>query len=230
MLSRTAKEGPVSAVIANKKEPSKPLSYQHHKHMHQSITSTRRGNGTIIALACVAVAILGIIVLGSIYVSYSNSEVRLRNAITAKQVDNKSELDNMQKKIGQTAQVTQEQARALQALVVGYASSRSQPDSGKFATLVREAVPNLDQSTYKQLMNIITGSRDAFTMRQKELLDLKREHDNIRTTFPGSLIVGGRPEIVVVIVTSDRAEENFRTGKDNDTSLFSTPDNKVEKK
>ena len=49
---------------------------------------------------------------------------------------------------------------------------------------------------------------------------MKREHDNQSTTFPGSFIVGGRPEIEVTIVTSTRAEENFRTGKDDDTTVF----------
>lgn len=193
------------------------------KHHHQ------KGSTQLIVLGLIGVFVLFLIIIGAVWVSTSNNEVRLRNSITAKQRDNASELDNMQKKIGQTAQVTQEQARALKELVVGYAASRTVQDSGKFATLVREAVPTLDQSTYKELMRIITSSRDAFTMRQKELLDLKREHDNVRTTFPGSLIVGGRPEITVVIVTSERAEESFRTGKDDDTTLFHQPSTKVEK-
>lgn len=172
--------------------------------------------------AALGSGLFGIILfVGILWMNVSNSEIRLRNTITAKQRDNMSELDNMQKKIMQSGEVTQEQARALKELVVGYASSRTSPDSGKFATLVREAVPTLDQSTYKQLMNIITGSRDSFTMRQKELLDLKRSHDDVRTVFPGSLFVGWRPEIQVQIVTSAKAENSFATGQDNDTSIFS---------
>lgn len=162
--------------------------------------------------------ILAIMVV-SVYFGYSNAEVRLRNTITAKQTDNQSELDNMQKKIAQSAGITQEQAKYVKDLIIGNAQARS-TGSGQLATLVREAVPNVDISTFKQLMNVVTSSRDSFTMRQKEILDLKREHDNLRTTFPSSLVCGGRPEIKVVVVTSDRAEESFRTGKDNDIDLF----------
>jgi hypothetical protein len=77
----------------------------------------------------------------------------------------------------------------------------------------------VDTSTFNNLMNIITGSRDAFTMRQKELLDLKREHDNLLTTFPANVFLQGRPHIDVMVVTSARATEAFTTGQDNNVSL-----------
>jgi hypothetical protein len=165
----------------------------------------------------VAVAVL----VGLMYVSYSNSEKRLRNAITAKQTDNRSELDNLQKKISQNAQVTEAQMQLIKDVVIGNSEARAQKNGGTLATFVREAVPNVDTKTSTQLMNIITSSRDSFTQRQKEILDLKREHDNIVDTFPGSLFVGGRPKIDVVVVTSTRAEESFRTGKDDDVNVFS---------
>lgn len=166
-----------------------------------------------VLLGIAGTGLLAIIICASVWISTSNSEIGLRNAITAKQRDNQSELDNMQKKIVQSGMVTREQSEQVVKLV------RTTPQ-GAVLTAVHEAIPNLDQSTYRQLMNVVTSSRDAFTMRQKEILDLKREHDNIRTTFPGSFIVGGRPEIQVQIVTSDRAEAAFVSGKDNDVNLF----------
>lgn len=162
--------------------------------------------------------LVGVFLLGMMWVNYSNAEVRLRNQITAKQRDNQSELDNVQKKISQTVQVTDMQMAALKDIIVGNAEARK-GGSGSLATFVKEAVPNVDTTTFNNLQNIIAGSRDAFTMRQKELLDLNREHDNLIDTFPSSFIVGSRGKIDVVIVTSGRAKDSFKTGEDNDVKL-----------
>jgi len=72
------------------------------------------------------------------------------------------------------------------------------------------------------LQNIIIGSRDSWTMRQKELLDLKREHDNLIDVFPSSVVCGilGREKIDVTIVVSLKAEQDFKSGSDNDIKLF----------
>lgn len=167
--------------------------------------------GTVSALAIA-------LVLFGMNMSYSNTEVRLRNQLTAKQKDNENELDNLKKKISQTVQVTDLQKQMLVDVVIGQAQARK-GGSGSLATLVHESVPNVDVSIFKNLLNLIAGSRDSWTMRQKELLDLKREHDNVLTVAPSSWFVGGRPHIEVVIVTSGATKEAFRTGEDNDTKL-----------
>ncbi len=179
-------------------------------------------NKTIIAVLATFGVITAIVIGTIIYgISINNEEVGLRNLITAKQRDNVSELDNMQKKIGQSAQVPPAQMQALKDVVVGYAQARSgEGGAGSFINAVHEAIPNVDQKTYTNLQNIITGSRDAFTHRQKEILDLKRAHDDIRTKFPASLICGSRPEIQVQIVTSTRAMGDFKAGADDNTKLF----------
>lgn len=165
-----------------------------------------------------AILLVAVVIFASMFVSYSNQERRLRNQITAKQRDNTSELDNVQKKISQSVQVTDLQMAAIKDIIVGNAQARK-GGSGTLATFVTEAVPNLDTTTFQNLQNVIAGSRDAFTMRQKELLDLKREHDNLIDTWPSSMIVGGRGKIDVVIVTSSRVKENFSNGEDNDIKL-----------
>jgi hypothetical protein len=179
--------------------------------------------GWIIALAVGGSLILLLVVMLLYGIGVNNKEARLRNAITAKQVDNTNEYDNMWKKIKQSAEVTDGQKEALRQIFVDHAKARS-GDGGKNAIMlwIKESIPNVDTSTFNQLMNIVTGSRDRFTMRQKELLDLKREHDNMIDTFPSSMILGflGRAKIDVVIVTSSRTKEAFRTGEDDDVSVF----------
>jgi hypothetical protein len=168
----------------------------------------------------VIVAVVGVVMVAGMYFSYSNTEIRQRNLIVAKQKDNQSEFDNMVKKIGQVAQVTQESMKMIKEIIVGNSTARG--GGGSLFKMVTEAVPNLDVSsqTFRDLVNIITASRDSFTMRQKEILDLKRVHDNIIDVFPSSMFVGGRGKISVVIVTSTRADEAFKTGKDDNLNVF----------
>ena len=80
-----------------------------------------------------ATVLVAVIIVGLMYVSYSNREKRLRNQITAKQADNTSELDNVQKKISQTVQVSEIQMEALKDIIVGNAQARK-GGSGTLAT------------------------------------------------------------------------------------------------
>jgi hypothetical protein len=185
-------------------------------------------------IGCGIFLVLGLVIaliLGIFFVTTMNKETRLRNQITAKQTDNTSEYDNLWKKLSQSAQVTDAQKEALREIIVGNAQARKS-GGGSLATVVHEAVPTVDTSTFNNLLNIVTSSRDAWTMRQKELIDLKREHDNIIDLFPSNLIcmVLGRQKIDIKIVTSSRTGEAFKTGKDDDVDLFNRKkETKVEK-
>ena len=174
---------------------------------------------TIGAIAILVIGFVFTLTIGIMYVNTSNSEIRLRNQIGTVQVDNQNEFDNMWKKISQVAQVTKAERASVEKIIIGYADQRTSGGSGSFINAVREALPNIDNAAFLNLQNIIVASRDSFTNRQTQLLDLKREHDNLLMTFPGSIFVGGREQIEVTIVTSDRTVETFETGVDNDVSL-----------
>jgi len=190
--------------------------------------------GLIITLGIVGIFVLILFVLGGSVIGTFNREVSLRTTIEQKQVDNRSEFDNFWKKISQVAQVTDAQKNAIKEILVGYADARSQgrDGNGSFINALHEAIPNLDLTTFNNLQNIIVGSRDGFTMRQKELLDLKREHDKLLRTFPSNIILGmfGRKPIDVMIVTSTKTEKTFETGKDDDVNVFPVAKPNVEKK
>lgn len=162
------------------------------------------------------------IIIGSI-IGLSNTEVELRTLIEAKQKDNSSEFNNMFTKISQVAQVSSKQMESLKDIFTSYADARSNEGQGKMMSWIQEAIPNVDTATFNNLQNIITSSRDAWTMRQKELIDLSREHTVMLRRFPAGWILStfmGRKPIEIVIVTSSRTEEAFKTGKDDDISVF----------
>ena len=179
------------------------------------------------SLASIAAAtILSLVVVGGMYFSYNNSEVKLRNLIEAKQTDNGSELDNMMKKITQIAEVTNEGQKAIREFVVGNSQVRANGQGkGTLFAMVTEAVPDVNPTSnlFINLMNTITSSRDAWTMRQKELVNMKASHDNILDTYPSRFFVvtlGGKDEIEIQIVTSTRANDAMESGVDDEVKLF----------
>jgi hypothetical protein len=178
-------------------------------------------------------ALLGLVVLlvlgaGSILiygVSVSNAEIGLRNLINAKQRDNKAEFDNMKHKIGEVATVSEFQFEKLKEIFTEYAKARTSGGEHALASWVKESVPNVDTKTFENLQNIIVSSRDSWTQRQKELLDQGRQHTDLLTKFPSSLILSGilgRQPIEITIVTSTATEKAFQTGKDDDTLKMGT--------
>jgi len=177
----------------------------------------------IIALGIGAVIFIAVLVLVIMAIGYKNKEVELYNQIEAKKTDNKSEFDNMWKKIKQSAEVTDAAKDALIEIFQRHAEARSggQPAGGSLATWIHESVPNVqpDSMPFNNLMNIITAARDRWTMRQKELIDYKREYDNLVQKIPSRFFVTDRkPEII--IITSSKTEETFQKGADDDIDLF----------
>jgi hypothetical protein len=172
----------------------------------------------------VGIFAIGILVWG---VGVSNTEVTLRNQITAKQTDNKNQFDSMFKSQMQAFQVTDAQRQMLYDVIVGNSKARAGQGGGSLATSVTEAVPNLDKSSdlYTNLMNTVTSLRAVWTRKQTELIDYKREHDNLIDKIPSSIVCSllGRRKIEITIVTSSRAENAFATGKDDDIDLRPRP-------
>ena len=172
------------------------------------------------ALAVVGIILLLAIVVGVMWMNAHNREVSLRKTMKAKQVDNKNEYDGTWKKIAQAAQVSEKQKEGFREIFEGHAKARGGMKEGAVMQWLQESVPNVDLKTYQNLQNIIVGARDRFVMRQKELLDLKREHDTLLSSFPSMLFVGGRGEIDVTIVTSTKTEKTFAEGVEDDIDVF----------
>lgn len=175
----------------------------------------------IIAIVIAAV-LIGLVLFG-MSVGYNNSDARFRNLAKTKQEDNNNEYDAMWKKIAQVAEVTEAQKDALKDIFEGYAKARTgSGEGGSVAKWIQESVPHVDTSTFNNLQNIIVSSRDRFTQRQKELLDIKREHDNLLDTALSRWFISNTTRIDVQIVTSTRTKKAFETGVDDDVNVFKT--------
>lgn len=175
----------------------------------------------MVLTAALIIAFVTVSLLVTHMVSVNNSEVYLRNLIHAKQQDNVSEYDNMWKKISQAAKVTRAQKTALLEIFRAHAEARGGSSGNAVISWLKESVPSVDTTTFNNLQNIIAAGRDNFTLRQKELLDLKQKHDTLLDSFPSGVYLSmlGREKIDVTIITSSRAQKAFETGRDDDVNI-----------
>jgi hypothetical protein len=175
----------------------------------------------VLAAILIGGFLLSVLIVGSWAFGVYNQAFTLRNQYEMKVKANEAVFDNMWKKIAQTAQVTDAQKDALKEIFTGYAEARSGGKTGgTFINAVREAIPTVDTTTFRNLQNIITGSRDEWTANQIALVDIAREH-NLLLKFPSSIVMGfaGFTKIDPKVITSTRTEQTFKTGKDDDVGL-----------
>ena len=176
-------------------------------------------------------AIVGLLVVmviafvGMALVGFHNTETDLRVAYEAKIDANKADFDNTWKTISQVAQVPSKYKDDFQGVFTSYMEARKGGNTGKgeLLSFLSEAVPQYDaQALYLKVQTVVEAKRESWTSRQKELRDIKREHDKLIRQVPGAVYNAflGRDALEVILVTSDKTEEAFTTGADNDVSLF----------
>jgi len=177
-------------------------------------------NIIIAIVACMLLLIIGLASLGGMYVSYNNKYIGIKNLMVNKIKDNKTEYDNMWKKIKGVAQVTEKDRSSLMEIFVGHADARTNKGGQPVMNWIKESVPTIDSSTFKNLQNIIISSRDSWTMRQKELIDMKREMDNLLEKIPSCWFLSSKESIEIKVVTSTKTEKAFESGVDDDVDVF----------
>jgi len=157
------------------------------------------------------------------YFTISNHEVQLRNSILAQQKANTVVFDNTWKIIKQQAGVTDQYKDSFKEIYTQIFSERygtQNERAGALMSWITEQNPQFDTKLYSQLMTSIEAQRTIFTTNQKKLIDLKREHDTYLEVFPNWLFIGGRSKINIKIVTSEKTEQVFQEGQENDINLF----------
>lgn len=155
-------------------------------------------------------------------VGVSNTEIELREQAVAQEKDNQNIYDKTWKIISQKAQIADKYAKEFKDIYANLMNERYEGDEKSNPTFkwIHEQNPKFSTEMYKDLGDSISSCRAEFARVQSRLIDIKREHDVLRKRFPSKLIVGGREELIVTIVTSSKTDEVFKTGKDDDVELF----------
>ncbi len=151
-----------------------------------------------------------------------NDEIDLRTAIAQKKNDVEATFDKMFKVLKQTASVTDEYKNAFKDIYPALIEGRyKQNGDGSLMKWVQESNPTFDVSLYKDLINAIDVERNGFLTTQRQLMDLKKEHDNLRLKWPSKWFINDDvKEIEITIVSSTHAKEVMKSGKDDDIDLF----------
>src|SRR3972149_3482116 len=116
-----------------------------------------------------------------------NTEVDLSTAIVAKKSDQEATVDNMWKIISGKAQVATQYKDAFYAAVPQLVEGRK--GAGEMMKWITESNPTFDVSLYKDVMASIDIERNAFLTVQRQLMDLKREHDKLRKRWPSKWFI-----------------------------------------
>lgn len=162
-----------------------------------------------------------IIIVILIWVSANNKEIKLRSQITAQKEVCEAFYDKLWKVIAQKAQVTDQYKNAFKEIYPQLIEGRyGNEKGGTLMKWITESNPSFDVSLYKDLMLSIEAERAGFFMEQKRLVDLNNEHRIVRQTFPSSLFIGSRPDIQIIIVSSDATKKVMESGKENDIDIF----------
>ncbi len=176
-------------------------------------------NKKLIIIALAAFTLL--IIIGISWISASNKEVKLRNKIEAQQTVCKAYYDKLWKVISQKAQVAEQYKNAFDTIYPKLIEGRyGDEKGGSLLKFITESNPDFDITLYKEVSNSIEAERAGFFAEQSILIDLRNEHNILRQSFPSKIFVGSRPEIKIDIITSDKTDAVYSTGKENDVEVF----------
>jgi hypothetical protein len=174
--------------------------------------------GWIITICIAAVAALGCMYALGI----RNEAAQLLNTITATEKLATGHHDNMWKKISQVVQVTKAERESLEKIMIGYADARTQRgDNAPIMNWIKETVPQVDNSTFRNLQNIITGSRDSWMVTQTDLNDKIMQYNSVLQDYPKGWFLQkmGFEFKEYKVISSTRSREAMDTGVDDDVDL-----------
>jgi hypothetical protein len=160
-------------------------------------------------------------IVGLTVMNVYNGAATLKNQYTMQVSANEATFDNMWKKVQQSAQLADAQKNGFREVFESYATGRTAEGQGRIMAWIKEAAPRVDLSLYKNVLNIITGSRDEWTRNQVELVSIAEQYNLKLSTFPSNFILKmfGFEKIDPKIISSTRTKNAFETGKDDDVSL-----------
>jgi len=168
----------------------------------------------------------GIVLLcGALYAimwfSYSRAHVQLKNKAEAQQKVCEGHFDKMWKVIQQHAEVTSNYKDSFKDIYATLMEGRyGNARGGALMSWVKESNPNLDAKIWIKMMNAIEAQRTSFFRDQQYLLDIKREHDDLRLQPPSKWFSDASDEIKVIIITSAKTKSAYDSGTENDIELF----------
>lgn len=177
-----------------------------------------------ITLSFVGLGVISLIILISGFISFSNTEINLRNTFDQKIKERTAFYDKMHKVVSQKSQIAIKNDESFRKNIDVIMSGRKDSEQVMFKWIT-ETNPNANyqevSALYKDLSRAVESQREGFFIQEKVLQDIVRQHTNHLQLFPNSLYNGffGREILVYTPIQSNLTEEVMKTGKDNNIKL-----------
>lgn len=170
-------------------------------------------------LGVIGVFILITVIFAALLWNQRGEAINLETKIEAQLKSNESNYDSMWKRFTEMTQVTDIQAEQFKDVYTDLISGRYE-DADLLFKMVQEQNPQLNGEVYTKLQNEISSARIEFDRNQKKLLDIIAEYNRLHRGVVMALITN-RESINSdeYIVTSERSEKAFETGKDETIDL-----------
>jgi hypothetical protein len=184
----------------------------------------RFNNQFLIKLGLIGLGVIFIVVFFSNFVSFSNTEIDLRNTFDQKIEERTSFYDKMYKVIAQKTQIAVKNDESFRQNINIIMEGRKDAPQ-VFMKWITESNPNANYSEvsvlYQDLSRSVEAQREGFFNEEKVIQDVVKQHKNHIQKFPNSFynIFMGRQALVYKPITSTRTDEVMRTGKDDNVSL-----------
>jgi len=179
----------------------------------------------IVTLSILVIVTIVVFTFIGSFISFSNTEIDLKNRFKQKMTQRTAFYDKMWKTISQKSEIALKNDSSFYQNVNAIMEGRK--DAGDlFMKWVQESNPNANYEQvsilYQDLSRTVESQRDGFFMEEKMLQNIVLEHDNHINKFPGSFwnYFTNREPLVYTPITSDRTDEVIKSGKDNDVKLF----------
>jgi hypothetical protein len=172
--------------------------------------------GFLIGLTVTIFLIAGIAMWG---IGVSNSEIRLRERISAQQENCEIFYTKLWEILRSQAGVADRYAEKFKEIQVEVMEGRYS-SGGEMMMWIQEAGVSLTPDLYMKLMNSIEGERNGFFVEQKKLIDMNLQHGVMLKTFPSKLIIGSRPVIDITVLRNAATVDAYETGVDTSPTLF----------
>jgi len=171
--------------------------------------------------------VLGVLFLSGLIITtkcigYSNQEKQLRNRYSAQLDINKAIKDKTWRVVKQKAGVLDKYATDFKEAFGGLFAERYQGETAGAPMFkwIKEHNPDFSTEMYKDLSDAIESNQAEWLESQIVLRSIKQEHDDLIKLWPSSLVVGKRPLLKAVIITSTKVKKVFEEGVDDDVDLF----------
>jgi len=166
-----------------------------------------------------AITFVSFLVVGvSMYFTYSNKYITLKNMYDAQVDKDRITYDELWKVIKQQAGVSEKYSEDFRNNYQAIMTSRNY--GGEMMKWITEANPTFTPELYIKLSNTIEIQRATFTNNQTKLISIHKEIKDLVYKFPSSLFLFTKEVPDLKLVTSTQTEQVFKTQKEDSVKVF----------